>query len=353
MLRQFIPIQRLYCNVWGHPACRDSLDVNATATHTAPRSTHEYCLWDIHDKDLETYANIAEAIQNHTTFNAAPLIVVSRQDSISGLKLIATIPKNTMQLNTGAFWKGRRRSGHRTSNTTPLFIHMTPGCPKEEVHTVGLITRLRNTHTYEPDDLDAQHAVFSVPLPETPSSIHDGVRTGTDADKLALRAGFITRAQAQELTRHGTPTRLISTLAKSIERTCLQYTHRIWVNRCDTDDKPQLLEDKIHRGRKRQTSAAFPTDTDDDTHKPTHDWKRHRLMSLNRLADWKNWSTTHSGKRKPLPPLYTPPSKKRTTKRVNALPKRRRPLSQHMRTYHTNSQFMYGCNPIIMNYNRT
>jgi hypothetical protein len=25
----------------------------------------------------------------------------------------------------------------------------------------------------------------------------------------------------------------------------------------------------------------------------------------------------------------------------------------HMRTYHANSQFMYGCNPIIMNYNRT
>ena len=330
MLRQYIPIQRLYCNVWGHPACRDSLDVNATATHTAPRSTHEYCLWDIHDKHLETYANIAEAIQNHTTFNAAPLIVVSRQDSISGLKLIATIPKNTMQLNSGAFWKGRRRSGHKTSNTIPLFIHMTPDCPKEDVHTVGLITRLRNTNTYKPDDLDAQHAVFSAPLPETPTSIHDGVRTGTDADKLALRAGFITRAQAQDLTRNGTPSRLTSTLAKSIERTCLQHTHNIWVNRCDTDDKPQLLEDKAHRGRKRQTSAAFPTDTDDDTHKPTHDWKRHRLMSLNRLVDWKNWSTTHSGKRKPLPPLFTPPSKKRTTKRVNAQPKRRRPLPQYI-----------------------
>ena len=30
--------------------------------------------------------------------------------------------------------------------------------------------------------------------------------------------------------------------------------------------------DKIHRGRKRPTSSAFPTDTDDDTHKPTHDF---------------------------------------------------------------------------------
>jgi hypothetical protein len=49
LLRQFIPIQRLYSNVWGHPACRDSLDVNATATHTVPRSTHEYCIWDIND----------------------------------------------------------------------------------------------------------------------------------------------------------------------------------------------------------------------------------------------------------------------------------------------------------------
>ena len=73
MLRQFIPIQHLYCNVWGHPACRDSLDVNATATHTAPRSTHEYCMWDTHDTDLDTYANIEEALQNHTTFSAAPL----------------------------------------------------------------------------------------------------------------------------------------------------------------------------------------------------------------------------------------------------------------------------------------
>ena len=151
---------------------------------------------------------------------------------------------------------------------------------------MGLITRLRNTHNYTPEALDSQHAVFTVSLPEMPNSIHDGVHAGTDADKLALRAGIITRAQAQELTRYGTPSRLTSTLAKSIERTCLQFTHKIWVNRCETDDKPQLVEDKLHRGRKRPTSTAFPTDTDDDTHKPTHDWKRHRLMSLNRLADF-------------------------------------------------------------------
>jgi hypothetical protein len=176
---------------------------------------------------------------------------------------------------------------------------------------VCLITRLRNTHTYAPEVLDSQHAVFIAPLPDTPSSIHDGVRAGTDADKLALRAGFIIRSQTQELTRYGTPPRLTSTLAKSIERTCLQYTHKIWVNRCDTDDKPQLLDDKIHRGRKRHLSTVFPTDLVDDTHKPTHDWKRHRLMSLNRLADWKNWPTTHTGKRKLLPPPYTPPPKKR------------------------------------------
>ena len=146
-----------------------------------------------------------------------------------------------MQINTGAFWKGRRRSGHKTSNTNPLYVHRTPDIPQEEIHTVCLITRLRNTHTYTPEVLDSQHAVFTAPLPETPNSIHDGVRAGTDADKLALRAGFITRAPAQELTRYGTPPRLTSTLTKSIERTCLQYTHKIWVNRCDTDDKPQLL----------------------------------------------------------------------------------------------------------------
>jgi hypothetical protein len=160
------------------------LDANATATHTAPRSTHEYCIWDIHDKDLDTYANIEKAIQNHTTFNAAPLIVVFRQKCISGLKLAATIPKNTiMQINTGAFWKGRRRSGHNASNTDPLYVHITPDRPDEEVHTVCLITRLRNTRTYTPDVLDSQHAVFTAPLPETPSSIHDGVRAGTDAAK--------------------------------------------------------------------------------------------------------------------------------------------------------------------------
>ena len=63
---------------------------------------------------------------------------------------------------------------------------MTPDRPDEVVHTVCLVTRLRNTHTYTPDDLDPQHAVFTTPLPETPRSIHVGLHAGTDTDKLAL-----------------------------------------------------------------------------------------------------------------------------------------------------------------------
>ena len=137
----------VYTATYGATQHAETRKISPPRRHTAPRSTHEYCIWDIHDKDLETYTNIGEAIQNHITFNAAPLIVVSRQDCISGLKLVTTIPKKTMQINTGAFWKGRRRSGHKTSNTTTLYIHMTPDCPKEEAHTVG---SLRGCETRKP-----------------------------------------------------------------------------------------------------------------------------------------------------------------------------------------------------------
>jgi hypothetical protein len=167
---------------------------------------------------------IQEAIQNHTSFNEATLIAVSRQDRLSGLTLAATIPKNTIQINTGAFWKGRRRSGHKTSNTIPLYIHMKHDRPDEEVHTVSLVTRLRNTRTYTPDNLDPQHAIFTLPLPETPHSIHVGLYAGTDEDQLALRAGLTTRTQAEDLhTIWYTPSAALHTRQK--HRTCMPPTH--------------------------------------------------------------------------------------------------------------------------------
>ena len=174
---------------------------------------------------------------------------MSRQDRIRGLTLAVTIPKNTTQINIGTFWKCRRRSGHKTSHTIPLYLHMKPDRPDAEVHTVSFVTRLRNTHTYTPDTLDPQHATFTLPLPKTPRSIHVGLYADTDGDQLALRVGFTTRTQEEGLTRYDTPSRLISTLAKSIERTCLLHIHNIWIHRCDTDDKTKLLEDKIHRSR--------------------------------------------------------------------------------------------------------
>jgi hypothetical protein len=95
---------------------------------------------------------------------------------------------------------------------------MTPDRPDEEVHTVSLVTRLRNTRTYTPDNLDPKHAIFTLQLPKTPHSIHVGLYAGTDEDQLALRAGFTTRTQAEDLTRYCTPPWLLSTLAKSTER---------------------------------------------------------------------------------------------------------------------------------------
>jgi hypothetical protein len=169
---------------------------------------------DIHVKDLAIYPGIEEAIQNHASFNAAPLIVVSRQDRISGLTLAITIPKNTIQINTWAFWKGRRRNGHTT-----------PDRPDEEVHTVSLITKVRNTRTYTQDKFDPQHAIFTTLFPDMPRSIHAGLHACTDGDQLALRAGFTTRAQALELTQYGTPSLGLSPHSPKASKAHAYNTH--------------------------------------------------------------------------------------------------------------------------------
>jgi hypothetical protein len=67
-------------------------------------------------------------------------------------------------------------------NATLLYVHMSPDCPEADVHTVTTVTRVHNTHTYTPETSDAQHAIFSTPLPETLHSIHIGLNTGTNED---------------------------------------------------------------------------------------------------------------------------------------------------------------------------
>ena len=144
-ITKHLPTQRLYSAVNRHPSHPDSRNLTHLHRENDPPSVHGYCLWDAHSTHINDDTNLVNAVETHITNNPAPLLIISKDTKINGLVNAVTIPEGTLQINTGAFWKDRRKNNTSTTNTTDIFVHMSPSCPQKDVDTVDLITRLRNT----------------------------------------------------------------------------------------------------------------------------------------------------------------------------------------------------------------
>jgi hypothetical protein len=130
------------------------------------------CIWDAHTININSDARLLDAIGTHATYNPAPLFIISKDDRISGLTKAVSIPEGTIQINTSAFWKGRHKNTISTTNTTDLFVHMSPSFTQQDANTVDLITRIHNTLKYDRKTTDAMHAIFTEAMHETPPTIH-------------------------------------------------------------------------------------------------------------------------------------------------------------------------------------
>ena len=167
-ITKHLPTQRLYSAVNRHPSHPDLRNLTHLHREKDPPSVHGYCLWDAHSTHINDDTNLLNAVETHITYNPAPLLIISKDVKISGLVQTVTIPEGTLQINTGAFWKGRRKNTTSTTNITDIFVHMSPSCTQKDVDTVDLITRLRNTQKYERNTDDNTHAIFLEALHYTP-----------------------------------------------------------------------------------------------------------------------------------------------------------------------------------------
>jgi hypothetical protein len=82
--------------------------------------------------------------------------------------------------------------------------------------------------------------MFDNPLPETPASIHNTLNDNANPEKrTAIRIGILTQQHTAEAVAKGTPPRLLSTLVNKMDLTCLQHSHKVWLDRnkeAETDD---------------------------------------------------------------------------------------------------------------------
>ena len=209
-----------------------------------------------------------------------------------------TIDTNTIQINTGKFWQGNQKGSSRTTNQETLYIHMSPVCTPQEVLTISLLTRLRHVSTYAHEQRDIQHPVFDNPLPETPASIHNTLNDNANPEKrTAIRIGILTQQHTAEAVAKGTPPRLLSTLVNNMELTCLQHSHKVWLDRNKEAETDDLRNDATQRSR-QDTPSRRPTliNVDDTEHRQTAKWEHDRHEALGRLQEWKKWGTTKTDK---------------------------------------------------------
>ena len=204
-ITKHLPTQRLYSAVDRHPSHPDSRNLKHIHRDNNPPSADGYCVWDAHTINVNNDIHLLNAIETHITYNPAPLLVISKDARISGLVQAVIIPEGTIQINTSAFWKGRHKNTTSTTNTTDIFVHMSPSCAQKDADTVDLITRLRYTQNYERNTSDTTHDIFIEALHETPPSIHECIRTSDDVSMLALRAGYLTEQQGNDIAERGTP----------------------------------------------------------------------------------------------------------------------------------------------------
>ena len=165
LITKHIPTQLLLSEVAGHPACARADKLTDIMYIVPPEAQHRYCIWDAHTIHVTDHPTYADAIARHLQYNTAPLLIISLDTTITGMKQQVTIDTDTIQVNTGKFWQGNQKGSSRTTNTETLYIHMSPACTPQEIRTISLITRLRHVSKYAHEQQDIQHPVFDNPHP--------------------------------------------------------------------------------------------------------------------------------------------------------------------------------------------
>jgi hypothetical protein len=82
----------------------------------APENSYKYCVWDAHTRMLRVGEKLTTAIDLHLTYNIAPLLIVSKDEQLSGLNTVMHIELGTIQINTRGFWRGAQKSTHNCTN---------------------------------------------------------------------------------------------------------------------------------------------------------------------------------------------------------------------------------------------
>jgi hypothetical protein len=169
---------------------------------------------------------------------------------------------------------------------------------QQEVSTITLIARLRHVSTYTPEQGDIRHPIFVNSLPETPTSIHASLSDkAAPEQRTALRIGILTQQNTAEAVAKGTPLRLLPTLVNKLEFTCLQHSHKVWLERNKEDETDDLRNDTMQR-HQQDIPSRRPTliNVDDTEHSQTVKWEHDRHGALGRLKDWNKWGTTTTDK---------------------------------------------------------
>jgi hypothetical protein len=155
---------------------------------------------------------------------------------------------------------------------------MSPDCTPQEVFTITIITRLRHVSTYTHEQRDIHHPVFANPLPETPTSTHTSLsNTAAPEQRTAIRIGILTQQNTAEAVAKGMPSRLLPTLVNKLEFTCLQHSHKVWLERNKEAETEDLRNDTMQRHRQDKTSRR-PTliNVDGSEHSQTVKWEHDR-----------------------------------------------------------------------------
>ena len=169
---------------------------------------------------------------------------------------------------------------------------------QQDIDTVILATRLRNTKTYIHAKADYKHITFDTPMAETPRSIHTCITgQGNEQAAIAIRIGAISATQANDIVQKGTHHRMVTKLASKIERVCLEESHSGWLQRNETPDIENIRKDATVRTRKQtKRKAAVMIDTEDTEHNKTMKWEDTRNRELGRLDAWRRWGTNDTHK---------------------------------------------------------
>ena len=207
------------------------------------------------------------------------------------MRHIHTVEESGLQVDTGAFWKGKRKGSTASTTSHKVYVHLSHGCPQRVSEIITLSIRVRHPTKFTPRPEDLTHLNIDK-LAETPRSIADCIigRANT-VECLAIQAGFITQEQMLSITQNGTPRRLTTKLATTLQRTCLELAYTTWLHRNETPDKAVTAADAQHRmSRPQGRRGIILIDTTDTENQRTTQWEKERQLSLGRKDGWRHWS---------------------------------------------------------------